>query len=258
MTQNGTSVHNFSLLKKGTFRVNFDCYTARPHFIIVLDDKSSMTLPKTSSETLPETSPKTLPKTSSKTLPKTYDDLSVDQIEEVISSALQMVNKYSLYKSRPVLSQHCGTWYSSKYNYHAHLCVDTETYLNILGSKRNELKNWPHKDQDIKEYPINGMVDEVNKITEAEKKFNDVGECTDNVLFHPSEPRVGFVYEKSNKPTNPKAWCEVQKKLMLYARQKDLLGRGKDLPKEEKDYHGCHVCLVLDGETHGKSTLSLS
>lgn len=130
MTQNGTSVCNFSLLGNGTFRVNFDCYTARPHFIIVLDDKSSMTSPKTSSETLSETSsktsPKTLPKTSSKTLPKTYDDLSVDQIKEVISLALQMVNEYSLCKSRPVLSQHCGTWYSSKYNYHAHLCVNTD------------------------------------------------------------------------------------------------------------------------------------
>lgn len=102
------------------------------------------------------------------------------------------------------------------------------------------------------------MVDEVNKITEAKKKLKDVGECTDNVLFHPSEPRVGFVYEKSNKPTNPKAWCEVQENLMSYAVQKDLLGGGKDLPKGEKDYHGCHVCLVLDGETHGKSTLSLS
>ena len=224
MMQNRTSVDNFSLLSKGTFRVNFDCYTARPHFIIVLDDTSSTT----------------------------YQDLSDDQKRQVISLALEMVDKYSL---DAVLSQHCGTWYSSKHNYHAHLCVDTETYLKILRSKRNELNGWRHNDKDIRKYPINGMVNEVNEITEAKKKLKDVRKCTDNVLFHPSEPRVGFVYEKSNKPTNPKAWCEVQEKLMLYALQKDLLGGGKDLPKGEEDYHGCHVCLVLDGKTHGKSTL---
>ena len=259
MTQNGTSFDKFSLLGNGTFRVNFDCYTARPHFIIVLDDKSSETLPETSSKTLPETSSKTLPETSSKTLPKTYDDLSVDQIKEVISLALQMVNTYSLDKSRPVLSQHCGTWYSSKHNYHAHLCVNTETYLDILRRKRNEFNHWPHNDEDIKNYPINGKKKEVDKIKKIpEAKPEDDRNWADNVLFHPSEPRVGFVDEKSNKPTDHIAWCEVQKKLMSYARQKKLLEGGKDLPKEVKDYHGCHVCLVLDDETHGKSTLSLS
>ena len=219
MMPNRRSVYNFSLL--GTFRVNFDCYTARPHFIIVLDDSSSTT----------------------------YEDLRDDQKRQVISLALEMVNKYSRDESRAVLSQHCGTWYSPRHNYHAHLCVNANEYLAILEERRNEFSNWPHNDQDIRDYPIDGMQREVDEIEGL--IIENVIEGADNVLFHPSEPRVGFVDEMSNKPTNPQAWLEVQQRLMSYANEKVLLGG-------EGDYNGCHVCLVLDGKTHGKSTLSLS
>ena len=250
MMQNRTSVFDFSLLSDGTFKVNFDCYTARPHFIIALDDKSSTT----------------------------YEDLSDDQKRQVISLALKMVKNYPLHESRAVLSQHCGTWYSSRHNYHAHLCVNADKYLAILEKRRNKFKRWPHNDQQIEDYPINRLQGEVKKIKiiayeQAEKERADnanegadnanegadnviegadnVVEGADNVLFHPSEPRVGFVDEMSNKPTNPQAWLEVQQRLMSYANEKVLLGG-------EGDYNGCHVCLVLDGKTHGKSTLSLS
>lgn len=248
---NRTSVRNFSLLTNGTFRVNFDCYTARPHFIIVSDDASL----------------------------NAYEDLCDDQKKKVISLALEMVKNNSLHESRAVLSQHCGTWYSSRYYYHAHLCVSVDKYLAISRKRRDELDRWPHNDQDIKDYPVNRMKREVKEIKiiiaaeQAKKKRADnanegadnviegavnvvegadnVVEGADNVLFHPSEPRVGFVDEKSNKPTNSQAWFEVQDKLMSYANEKVLL-------EGEGDYKGCHVCLVLDGETHGKSTLSLS
>ena len=252
MMPNRRSVDKFSLL--GTFRVNFDCYTARPHFIIVLDHTSS----------------------------RTYEDLSDDQKQRVISLALEMVNNYALDnydESRAVLSQHCGTWYSSRHNYHAHLCVNADEYLAILGERRNELDRWPHDDQHIRDYPIDRLqrkVDEIEKIIAEEQAENEradnanegadnviegadnvvegadnVVEGADNVLFHPSEPRVGFVDEISNTPTNPQAWLEVQQRLMAYAIEKVLL-------EEEGDDNGCHVCLVLDGKTHGKSTLSLS
>lgn len=223
MMPNRRSVDNFSLL--GTFRVNFDCYTARPHFIIVLDHTSS----------------------------RTYEDLSDDQKQRVISLALEMVNNYSLDQSRAVLSQHCGTWYSSRHNYHAHLCVNANKYLAILEKRRNELDCWPHDDKRIRDYPIDGRRREVSNITgiiRAQEAKNVIEEA-DNIIFHPSEPRVGFVDEMSNKPTNPQAWLEVQQRLMSYANEKVLLGG-------EGDYNGCHVCLVLDGKTHGKSTLSLS
>ena len=225
MMQNRTSVYNFSLLSDGAFRVNFDCYTARPHFIIVLDDTSSTT----------------------------YEDLTDDQKRQVISLALEMVNNYSLDESRAVLSQHCGTWYSSRHNYHAHLCVNANKYLAILEERRNEFNHWPHNDQHIRNYPIDGMqreVDEIERIINANEAKNVI-EWADNILFHPSEPRVGFVDEKSNKPTNPQAWLEVQQRLMAYAIENVLL-------EGEGDYNGCHVCLVLDDKTHGKSTLSLS
>ena len=224
------SVSKFNLFD--TFRVNFDCYTARPHFIIVLDHTSSWT----------------------------YEDLSDDQKQRVISLALEMVNNYSLDESRAVLSQHFGTWYSSKHNYHAHLCVNANEYLAIMGERRNELDRWPHNDQHIRDYPSDGKHGEVGKIKEIirAKKAKDVIEEADNILFHPSEPRVGFVDEMSNKPTNPQAWLEVQQRLMAYAIEKVPLEGEGDYEHKDKDYHGCHVCLVLDGTTHGKSTLSLS
>lgn len=225
MMQNRMSVYNFSLLRDGTFRVNFDCYTARPHFIIVLDHTSS----------------------------RTYEDLSDDQKQRVISLALEMVNNYSLYESRAVLSQHCGTWYSSRHKYHAHLCVNADKYLAILEERRNEFNDWRHNDQRIRDYPINGMREEVVEIERIKKaeEAKDVIERADNVLFHPSEPRVGFVDEMSNKPTNSQAWLEVQQRLMAYAIEKVLL-------EGEGDYKGCHVCLVLDGTTHGFDNIAVS
>lgn len=107
-----TSVCDFSLPSDGKFRVNFDCYKARPHFIIALDD-----------------SPKTV-----------YEDLSDDQKKKVINLALQMATEHGLRESRAVLSQHCGYWYNSTYNYHAHLCVNHEKYLGILDREKNKLK----------------------------------------------------------------------------------------------------------------------
>ena len=219
-----TSVRDFSLLKDGKFRVNFDCNKARPHFIIALDD-----------------SPKTV-----------YEDLSDDQKKKVINLALQMVTEHVLGESRAVLSQHCGYWYNSTYNYHAHLCVNDEKYLGILNGKKNKLKDWFHSDEAIKKYPISKMNDEVVEINKiiAYKVAKDVTEGGNDVLFHPSEPRVGFAVEESHKPTNLQAWFNIQKKMMLYATGKDLTN-----PKGNGNYYGCHVCLVLDGKTHGKSTL---
>lgn len=219
-----TSVCDFSLPSDGKFRVNFDCYKARPHFIIALDD-----------------SPKTV-----------YEDLSDDQKKKVINLALQMATEHGLRESRAVLSQHCGYWYNSTYNYHAHLCVNHEKYLGILDREKNKLKNWFHSDEAIKKYPISQTKDEVDAIKKiiADKVAKDVTKWADDVLFHPSEPRVGFVVEVSHKPTNPQAWFNVQKKMMSYATGKDLTN-----PKRKGNYFGCHVCLVLDGKTHGKSTL---
>lgn len=220
-----TSVRDFSLLKDGKFRVNFDCYKARPHFIIALDD-----------------SPKTV-----------YEDLSDDQKKKVINLALQMVTEHVLGESRAVLSQHCGYWYNWTYNYHAHLCVNDEKYLGILNGKKNKLKDWFHSDEAIKKYPISKMNDEVVEINKiiAYKVAKDVTEGGNDVLFHPSEPRVGFAVEESHKPTNLQAWFNIQKKMMLYA-------TGKDLTKGKGNYYGCHVCLVLDDKTHGFDNIAVS
>lgn len=222
-----TSVYDFSLLRDGKFRVNFDCYKARPHFIIALDD-----------------SPDTV-----------YEDLSDDKKKKVINLALLMATKHSLGQSRAVLSQHCGYWYNSTYNYHAHLCVNHEKYLGILDGEKNNLKDWPYSDEAIKKYPTSKMNDEVVEIKKiiADKVAKEVTEEGNDALFHPSEPRVGFAVEVSHKPTNPQAWFNVQKKMMSYATGKNLTN-----PKGKGNYFACHVCLVLDGKTHGFDNIAVS
>ena len=230
-----TSVRNFSLMREGKFRVNFDCFTARPHFIIVPEEDSSI---------------------------KTYQALCDDQKKQVIDLALQMITEYKLKESRAVLSQHSGSWYSSKHNYHAHLCVESEEYLRIVNENLGKLKFWPESlpFDKIKKYPeredekkkavkkIEEIIDK--KSTKVTVEAHDVTEGPYDVLFHLSEPRVGFAVNKERKPDDRNAWLNVQKDLMLFA-------SGNDLTKVDvkDDDHGCHVCLVLDGQNHGKSTL---
>ena len=232
-----TPVFHFRLLNDADLKlkVNFDCYTARPHFVIASEDQSK----------------------------KTYEALSVDEKKKVIGLALQMVTKHKLSKSRAILSQHSGSWYNAKHNYHAHLCVANERYLDILGENLNKFEAWPKKlsYKKIMEYPDEkdkkkGEVQEINKIIQAEglpeatEEAHKVTEGIYDVLFHPSEPRVGFAVEKSKKPADDdcSALLDVQKFMMNYAAE--INGHG-----EKVDHQGCHVCLVLDGKTHGKSTI---
>ena len=237
MQKTSTSVYQFGLLWDTNLklRVNFDCYTARPHFIIVSDDLSITT----------------------------YQALCDDQKKKVIELALLMATKDELKGSRAVLSQHSGSWYSSKHNYHAHLCVESGKYLNILEDNLEKLKFWPkHLSYDkIEKYP--DREDEKKKeVTKIQEIIKDKGspEATEeahnvtmgnySVLFHLSEPRVGFVVEESEKPAGCNDLLDVQKEMMRYASENVLTKDDVD-----KDYQGCHVCLVLDGQKHGKSTL---
>ena len=234
MKKTSTSVYQFGLLRDTNLRVNFDCYKARPHFIIVSDDRSITT----------------------------YQALCDDQRKKVIELALLMATKDELKGSRAVLSQHSGTWYNSKYNYHAHLCVESGKYINILKDNLKKFK-WPtHLSFDkIKKYP--GREDEKEKevtkireiiedkgLPEATEEAQNVIEGNYYVLFHPSEPRVGFAVEESKKLAGFNDLLDVQKEMMKYASENVVTKDDVD-----EDYRGCHVCLVLDGQKHGKSTL---
>ena len=232
-----TPVFQFRLLNDADLKlkVNFDCYTARPHFVIASENQSK----------------------------KTYEALSVDEKKKVIGLALQMVTIHKLSGSRAILSQHSGSWYNANHNYHAHLCVANVRYLNILGDNSNKFEAWPKKlsYEKIMKYPDEkdkkeGEVQEIKKIIQAEglpeatEEAHKVTEGIYDVLFHPSEPRVGFAVEKSKKPADDdcSALLDVQKFMMNYAAEINGLG-------VKVDYKGCHVCLVLDGQKHGKSTI---
>ena len=223
-------------MREDKFRVNFDCFTARPHFIIVPEEDSSI---------------------------KTYQALCDDQKKQVIDLALQMITEYKLKESRAVLSQHSGSWYSSKHNYHAHLCVESEEYLKIVNDNLGKLKFWPKQlsFDEIKKYPgrEDKKEEEVTKIRkiiidkglpEATEEAHNVTVGNYSVLFHLSEPRVGFAVEESEKPAGCNDLLDVQKEMMKYASENVVTKYDVD-----KDYQGCHVCLVLDGQKHGKSTL---
>ena len=67
-------------------------------------------------------------------------------------------------------------------------------------------------------------------------------------LFHPSEPRVGFAVEKSEEPRSCESKFEALETMFNYAKDQNLTkinAKGGD--------EGCHLCLVLDRKSHGKS-----
>ena len=236
--------------KCDTFKVVFDYYTPRSHFII-------------------------LPRHTRKPL-KTYDDLDQGARFKVVNAAMSMVADYNLQKSA-VLSLHFGSWLTTKDKFHAHVCVDVEEYLSIFEKKMKEIPGWPSQDYVTKQwkasknprhyainvqgYPFRTYFKEE---VEAVKRYRRLNPSTSStgvpsircprpftaILVHPSEPRVGFAVEKSAKPSSGDFLFEAQEAMIKFADQNKLT----NIQARAED-DGCHVCLVLDGKSHGKSIL---
>lgn len=229
--------------KCDTFKVSFDYYTPRAHFII---------LPRKRSGT-------------------DYKSLDPEAKLKAVKAAMAMVSHYKLQQSA-ILSFHFGSWITTKDMFHAHVCTDVKEYLSVFESKKKEIPNWPSstyvtkqwrvskdpKDyaRNVQQYPLRTYFkEEVNAIKEyrlTKPSTSTPGASAKPsppftaILYHPSEPRVGFAVEKSARPKSAEALREAQDVLVQFADESkltDMNVRGDD--------NGCHVCLVLDEKTHG-------
>ena len=227
-----------------TFRVAFDVYSPRAHFIILPQDRSRIS--------------------------KDYSNLDHTARLKIIKAAIAMVSHYKLQKSA-ILSLHCGTWGSAKDRFHVHVCVDVEDYLRIFEAKHREIPNWPSrnyvtkewkKTQDPNHYVMNVRAypfktyfkDEVRAIegyrgqwlpsTSTAVALSIPPKFT--ILYHPSEPKVGFAVD-SLSSSSAEFLLEAQEALFEFASRNNLTDK---LSKDENN--GCHVCLVLDGKAHGE------
>ena len=219
------------------FNVQFDLYTPRAHFMIL------------------PCNPK-----------ERYDKLSEEDQLKVIKLAMSMVSEYNLQKSA-ILSLHFGSWLSTPSKFHAHICVDVEDYIQIVRNneeiiskhlppleRRNKWKkgkNLKDYDKNVRGYPFQTYFEkEVGAIEEHCQKPSGASKitCLPPFFIHKSEPRVGYVVERSDEPEDHK--FKALKEMIEYADTKNLT-----TVKAEGENNGCHVCLVLDEKSHGKSIL---
>ena len=247
--------------KCDTFKVAFDVYTPRAHFIILHHDKLRVS--------------------------HDYNKLNNEARLKAIKAAMAMVSHYNLQESA-ILSLHCGTWITTKDRFHAHVCVDVDDYLRIFDIKKKEIPNWPSRDYvtrqwkesqnpkhyatNVRGYPFRTYFrDEVRAIEDyrRQKKRTTVASSIPpnfTILYHPSEPKVGFAVDDavdadngvavkdavaddddSPKSTSAEFRLEAQEALFEFARRNNLT----DDMRSRDDNNGCHVCLVLDGKAHG-------
>ena len=231
--------------KKGdTFRVAFDYYSPRPHFIIVPRDRKSIT---------------------------NYNSLNPEAKLQIVKAAMAMVFHYNL-QQPAILSLHFGRWGTEKNNFHAHVCVDVKEYLSIFEKKKDEIPNWPspeyvtkewraskdhrHYAINVQKYPFKTYFkDELNDIEKYRRTKSSTSTAGASaipsppftaILYHPSEPKVGFAVEKAMRPRSAEALLEAQQAIIKFADQSKLT----DMDAEDEN-DGCHVCLALDEKMHG-------
>ena len=224
--------------KCDVFNVQFDLYTPRAHFMI---------LPREPKER--------------------YDKLSEEEKLKVIKLAMLMVSEYNLQKSA-ILSLHFGSWLSTPNKFHAHICVDVKDYVRIVGQKkkiidqhlpplekRNKWSDPNDYEANVRNYPSDTYfpkeVQDIQKKIDGKTKPKSNITCSSPFFLHSSEPRIGYAVKKSEEPRDNESKLEVLKAMIDYAEQKSLT----EIKAAGGDDNGCHVCLVLDGKSHGKSIL---
>ena len=240
---NGTKFDLLPTDKKcDTFRVAFDYYSPRSHFMIVPLDGKAIT---------------------------NFNSLDQEAKLKIVKAAMAMVTHYNL-QQLAVLSLHFGKWGTEKNKFHGHLYVDLEEYLSIFKKREGEIPNWPsrgyvtrewkasknprHYESNVRGYPFknyfNEEVEGVKKCRGTNPSSSAGSSATPSppfstILYHPSEPRVGFAVFSGRK-IRAENFLEAQEAIITFASQNNLTNI---YAKDEND--GCHVCLVLDGKKHG-------
>ncbi|XP_015779651.1 PREDICTED: uncharacterized protein LOC107357519 [Acropora digitifera] len=232
------------------FKVNFDVFTPRPHFIILPQEENSVG--------------------------HDYSKLHYSQKLKVIKAAVELVSHYENLKHSAILSIHCGSWKTTKHIFHAHVCVDVEEYLTIFDRNKHKIPEWPstnfvtgqwkasnnHKDyvKNVRGYPFKTYFEEEvaaiksnpGKKTPNESSGGDSeGPSEFTILYHPSEPKIGFASKISSSETA--FLLKVQEALFKFATDCKLTDTSL-----QHNANGCHVCLILDKKNHGFDDLTHS
>ena len=235
--------------KCNTFKVVFDTFTPRAHFII---------------------SPRKEAKKRNPDLDQNTTQKVVISASSIVESALSMVSAYDL-KESAILSIHFGSWLTKKDELHAHICVDVEKYLTIFKGNKQRIPRWPspeyvtkqwkasndHNDYEtnVRGYPFRIYhPNEVKDIKVYRKEFsfptdNSDSSCPSlppNFRLHQSEPR--FLYVDGSRSRESK--LAALKAMINFAERNNLTNINS-----EDDNDGCHVCLLLDERSNGKSII---
>ncbi|XP_015770393.1 PREDICTED: uncharacterized protein LOC107348834 isoform X1 [Acropora digitifera] len=248
--------HTYDLLPHNsrcdTFKVNFDVYTPRPHFIILPHERSLVG--------------------------HDYNYLDNSERLKVIKAAVELVSHNTSLKHSAILSIHTGSWISTRDMFLAHVCVDVDDYLKIYAMKKSEIPEWPstkfvtrqwkasrnHRDyaMNVRGYPFKTYFKQeviAIKANQRQKLPNkSSGGASEvpskfTILYHPSEPKIGFAVEKSeiSSCANLKFLLEAQEALFKFATDCKLT----DMSSKNED-NGCHVCLILNEKRHGFDDLT--
>ena len=247
--------------KNDIFRVTFDLYTPRPHFIL-------------------------LPKPGVKDMSKDHS-LTPEQRQQLIVTAREMLASWNI--SSGTLSIHRGSWISKKSpTVHFHLCVDVTNYLNIYRAKKvtdffswfgnqRSYNRWKRKfehryEKDVEEYPREkyhgDAVDEINRIIANEQSTSEstigneqsTSESTIGNEQSTSESAIGNEQSTSENTENLVYWHRKHPKIAFPGNgtAEDLenilikmqeYAESNILTNSEDENCGCHLCLNLGSDS---------
>ncbi|ELT88195.1 hypothetical protein CAPTEDRAFT_216986 [Capitella teleta] len=221
---------NLDLLPPGTtklFRVDFDYYTPRPHFI-VLGKSKQITW-------------------------SSYDGQNSQFVEELMRVANKIRGNFGLRK--PLLSVHRGSWLvpGKDDKFHAHICTDSDTYMRVFNDKKGLIPGWPssryvtkewrasknpsHYEENVRRYPYKEYFDDEIKQARRRLEAGNVRPWANpegwTLFFHESAARVGFA------PTGQQSREDLLIAMERFIRE-HATGSERML--------GCHVCLALTAE----------
>ena len=221
--------------ENNTFRVAFDCFTPRPHFII-------------------------LPKIGG--IPSDFSGLTSAQKSSLIKAAHSALRVVKIRKG--ILSIHRGQWKSTKTEkFHAHICVDTEEYLKVL---RNEIRKGT--------IPANGRLNseyqkKVRKYADDRADFWKDVNATRKLTKSNNAEHVQNIQAPSSLPEGVRLMCHPRKPLIGFfaringRRIQGLLREVLEAMEEFAQTHGmtgqedgCHLCLYLSQGTNISQLIS--
>ena len=221
------------------FRVTFDLFKPRPHFLL---------FPKPGVGGMSED-----------------HSLEDNQGQQLIETAREMLTSSNI--SSGTLSIHRGSWISKKSpTVHFHLCVDVTNYLRIYRAKkvtdffswfgnRRSFNHWKRKfehryEEDVEEYPREKYhghaVDEINRIIANEQSTSEstignmqsTSENAENLVYwHRKHPKIAF-------PGNGTA--EDLENILIKMQE---YAESNILTNSEDENCGCHLCLNLGSDS---------